>query len=118
MIHYNGVDILQSEFFHITPKGVLQLKKGLCKGKGSEDIKTLEDLSIATGFCLWIMKVKNKPKTEYFLAASFLKELAPKMKNLANGIRGELIEMQKQQAKETEESIQVVGLKYGSKQNK
>jgi hypothetical protein len=115
MIHYNGVDILNSEFFHITPEGVLQLKKGLCKGKSPADIKTIQDLSIASGFCLWIMKVKDKPKTEYFLAMSFLKDLTPKIKKLTVGIREELIELQKAEAKETEESTKIIGLKYGSK---
>lgn len=115
MIHYNGVDILNSEFFHITPEGVLQLKKGLCKGKSPGDIKSIQDLSIATGFCLWIMKVKDKPKTEYFLAMSYLKDLTPKIKNLAVGIREELIAVQKEEAKETEEATKTTGFIYGKK---
>jgi hypothetical protein len=115
MIHYNGVNITNSDFFNITPEGVLKLKKGLCKGKSAEDINTIGDLSIATGFCLWIMKVKDKPKTEYYLAATFLKELSSKMRKLSAGIRQQIIEEQKQLAKETEESIQVSGLRYGKK---
>ena len=110
-MNYRGLNMLNSAFFTLSQDGRLLLNRGKCKGKSPEEIKTLSEVSIATGFCLWVMKQPNIQRIDCYLASCFYNEVAPLIKKIEKGLRNEL----EQQFKETEESAQVTGFKYGRK---
>lgn len=106
---YKGLNILHSSFFTLSDDGRLQLNRGKCKGKSPDEIVTISDISIVTGFCLWIMKQKGNDIIDYYLAACYINEVTPKVKNIEKGLRNTIEE----QIKETEQSANTTGYVYG-----
>jgi ABC-type microcin C transport system permease subunit YejB len=111
-MNYNDVDIYACKFFTLDENKRLKFYSGVNKGKTAEDFNTLPELQKIMAYCFWILRKEDVPIVSKYLAAAFMKSLAPKFVSLERITKKKAIDHQAKMKKKTKELIKTTGKKY------